>query len=180
MPHRLLILKRFGLASARSPGVRHISFCAQPPDLPSWLYVCLQGFGLFCSLTRHLALYQVSVRRLVRFAAPLPSPQPRGFRLAVRCTWRQIPVTGLSPVRCVPCLTHQKARSRLSGLWRAAIHPRLNGEQGSWSILSESSFAHSVGVFWPEDKNSPKIPETGQFPGSKLHFDMACGSLLFQ
>ena len=106
--HRLLILKLLGISSARSLGVRHTSFTAQPPDLPSWRYVCLLGFGLYCNLTRHLALYQVSVRRLDRFATPLPSPQPHGFRLAVRYTWRQIPVIGLSPTRCVPCPTHNK------------------------------------------------------------------------
>ena len=104
--HRLLILKLLGISSARSLGVRHTSFTAQPPDLPSWRYVCLLGFGLLCNLTRHLALYQVSVRRLNRFATPLPSPQPHGFRLAVRYTWRQIPVVGLSPTRCAPCPTH--------------------------------------------------------------------------
>lgn len=106
--HRLLILKLLGISSARSLGVRHTSFTAQPPDLPSWRYVCLLGFGLLCNLTRHLALYQVSVRRLNRFATPLPSPQPHGFRLAVRYTWRQIPVVGLSPTRCAPCPTHIK------------------------------------------------------------------------
>ena len=107
--HRLLILKLLGISSARSLGVRHTSFTAQPPDLPSWRYVCLLGFGLLCNLTRHLALYQVSVRRLNRFATPLPSPQPHGFRLAVRYTWRQIPVVGLSPTRCAPCPTHKKS-----------------------------------------------------------------------
>ena len=106
--HRLLILKLLGISSARSLGVRHTSFTAQPPDLPSWRYVCLLGFGLYCNLTRHLALYQVSVRRLDSFATPLPSPQPHGFRLAVRYTWRQIPVIGLSPTRCAPCPTHNK------------------------------------------------------------------------
>ena len=108
--HRLLILKLLGISSARSLGVRHTSFTAQPPDLPSWRYVCLLGFGLYCNLTRHLALYQVSVRRLDSFATPLPSPQPHGFRLAVRYTWRQIPVIGLSPTRCAPCPTHNKKR----------------------------------------------------------------------
>lgn len=103
-----LFLKLIGLTSARSLGVRHTSFSAQPPDLPSWFYVCLLGFGLCCNLTRHLALYQVSVRRLVRLATPLLPSQPRGFRLAVHYTWRQIPVTGLSPARCASCPTHNK------------------------------------------------------------------------
>ena len=106
--HRLLILKLLGISSARSLGVRHTSFTAQPPDLPSWRYVCLLGFGLYCNLTRHLALYQVSVRRLDSFATPLPSPRPHGLRLAVRYTWRQIPVIGLSPTRCAPCPTHNQ------------------------------------------------------------------------
>ena len=108
--HRLLILKLLGISSARSLGVRHTSFTAQPPDLPSWRYVCLLGFGLLCNLTRHLALYQVSVRRLDSFATPLPSPRPHGLRLAVCYTWRQIPVAGLSPTRCVSCPTHIKSR----------------------------------------------------------------------
>ena len=54
------------------PGVRHTSFVRQPPDLPSRLYVYPLGFGLCCNLTRRLALYQVSVRRLLDFATPLP------------------------------------------------------------------------------------------------------------
>lgn len=107
-----LFLKLIGLTSARSLGVRHTSFSAQPPDLPSWFYVCLLGFGLCCNLTRHLALYQVSVRRLVRLATPLLPSQPRGFRLAVHYTWRQIPVTGLSPARCASCPTHNKKNGR--------------------------------------------------------------------
>ena len=106
--HRLLILKLLGISSARSLGVRHTSFTVQPFDLSSWRYVCLLGFGLLRNLTRHLALYQVSVRRLDRFATPLPSPRPHGLRLAVCYTWRQIPVAGLSPTRCVSCPTHVK------------------------------------------------------------------------
>lgn len=114
-----LFLKLIGLTSARSLGVRHTSFSAQPPDLPSWFYVCLLGFGLCCNLTRHLALYQVSVRRLVRLATPLLPSQPRGFRLAVHYTWRQIPVTGLSPARCASCPTHNKKRAAdCSSFWR--------------------------------------------------------------
>ena len=108
--HRLLILKLLGISSARSLGVRHTSFTAQPFDLPSWRYVCLLGFGLLCNLTRHLALYQVSVRRLNRFATPLPSPRLHGLRLAVCYTWRQILVVGLSPTRCAPCPTHNKKK----------------------------------------------------------------------
>ena len=56
------------------PGVRHDSFTAQPLDLPSRFYVYLLGFGLCCNLTHRLALYPVSVRRLVGFATPLPPP----------------------------------------------------------------------------------------------------------
>lgn len=92
----------------RSLWVRYTSFTVQPFDLSSWRYVCLLGFGLYSNLTRHLALYQVSVRRLDRFATPLPSPRPHGLRLAVCYTWRQIPVVGLSPTRCAPCPTHIK------------------------------------------------------------------------
>lgn len=109
-----LFLKLIGLTSARSLGVRHTSFSAQPPDLPSWFYVCLLGFGLCCNLTRHLALYQVSVRRLVRLATPLLPSQPRGFRLAVHYTWRQIPVTGLSPARCASCPTHNQSHTTVT------------------------------------------------------------------
>ena len=71
-----------------SPGVRHWSFTAQPPDLPSWLYVYPLGFGLSSNLARHLALYQVSVRRLVGFAYRLPSLSHYCFQLAFRYTWR--------------------------------------------------------------------------------------------
>ena len=56
------------------PGVRHDSFAAQPLDLPSRFYVYLLGFGLCGNLTHRLALYPVSVRRLVGFATPLPPP----------------------------------------------------------------------------------------------------------
>ena len=58
------------------PGVRHTSFVRQPPDLPSRLYVYPLGFGLISNLTRRLALYQVSVRRLLDFATPLPPLLP--------------------------------------------------------------------------------------------------------
>ena len=57
-----------------SLGVIHISFAPQPLDLLSWLYVYLSDFGLSCNLIHHLALYQVSVRRLKSFATPLPPP----------------------------------------------------------------------------------------------------------
>ena len=43
-------------------------------DLPSWFYVYLLDFGLFSNLIHHLALYQVSVRRLKSFATPLTPP----------------------------------------------------------------------------------------------------------
>lgn len=56
------------------PGVRHDSFTAQPLDLPLRFYVYLLGFGFSCNLTHRLALYPVSVRRLVGFATPLPPP----------------------------------------------------------------------------------------------------------
>ena len=58
------------------PGVRHSSFAAQPPDLLLRLYVYPLGFGLPGNLTRRLALYPVSVRRLAGFATPLPPPTP--------------------------------------------------------------------------------------------------------
>ena len=58
------------------PGVRHSSFAAQPPDLLLRLYVYPLGFGLYGNLTRRLALYPVSVRRLAGFATPLPPPTP--------------------------------------------------------------------------------------------------------
>ena len=56
------------------PGVRHNSFAAQPPDLLLRFYVYLSGFGFICNLTHRLALYPVSVRRLLGFATPLPPP----------------------------------------------------------------------------------------------------------
>ena len=58
------------------PRVRLSSFAAQPPDLLLRLYVYLLGFGLLGNLTRRLALYPVSVRRLAGFATPLPPPTP--------------------------------------------------------------------------------------------------------
>ena len=74
--------------------VRHISFAPQPLDLLSWFYVYLSDFGLNCNLIHHLALYQVSVRRLKSFATPLPSPLTLllkacgSLRLAVTtCGW---------------------------------------------------------------------------------------------
>lgn len=127
-----LFLKLIGLTSARSLGVRHTSFSAQPPDLPSWFYVCLLGFGLCCNLTRHLALYQVSVRRLVRLATPLLPSQPRGFRLAVHYTWRQIPVTGLSPARCASCPTHNKNPGCTPGV--SFRHPPDDGTAGAYRV----------------------------------------------
>ena len=71
--HSLFFALGFFFASLTGPpGVRHTSFVRQPPDLPSRLYVYPLGFGLLCNLTRRLALYQVSVRRLLDFATPLP------------------------------------------------------------------------------------------------------------
>ena len=72
------------------PGVRLDSFAAQPPDLLAWLYVYLLGFGLFGNLTRHLALYPVSVRRLLGFATLLPPPPPL---LSVACSSLRLAVT---------------------------------------------------------------------------------------
>ena len=57
------------------PGVRHSSFLAQPPDLLLRFYAYLSGFGLFGNPTHRLALYPVSVRRLLEFATPFPSPR---------------------------------------------------------------------------------------------------------
>ena len=54
------------------PGVRHNSFTAQPPDLLLRFYVYPLGFGLLRTLAHRLALYPVSVRRLLGFATPLP------------------------------------------------------------------------------------------------------------
>ena len=54
------------------PGVRLNSFAAQPPDLLLRFYVYLLGFGLLSILTHRLALYPISVRRLLGFATPLP------------------------------------------------------------------------------------------------------------
>lgn len=90
----------------RPPRVRHKSFTAQPLDLLSWRYVYLLGFDLLSNLTRHLASYPVSVRRLNGFATPLPPPKHYCLRLVVRYTWRYIPVTGLLPARTVPCPAH--------------------------------------------------------------------------
>ena len=48
------------------------SFAAQPPDLLLRFYVYLSGFGLNGILAHRLALYPISVRRLLGFATPLP------------------------------------------------------------------------------------------------------------
>lgn len=138
-----LFLKLIGLTSARSLGVRHTSFSAQPPDLPSWFYVCLLGFGLCCNLTRHLALYQVSVRRLVRLATPLLPSQPRGFRLAVHYTWRQIPVTGLSPARCASCPTHSKKEPGM----RLPAGGQLTASNVTFSVSPVLSFSRIMGEY---------------------------------
>ena len=138
-----LFLKLIGLTSARSLGVRHTSFSAQPPDLPSWFYVCLLGFGLCCNLTRHLALYQVSVRRLVRLATPLLPSQPRGFRLAVHYTWRQIPVTGLSPARCASCPTHNKKEPGM----RLPAGGQLTASNVTFSVSPVLSFSRIMGEY---------------------------------
>ena len=54
------------------PGVRHNPFAAQPPDLLLRSYVYPLGFGLLSNLAHRLALYPVSVRRLLGFTTPLP------------------------------------------------------------------------------------------------------------
>ena len=72
------------------PGVRRSSFAAQPPDLLLRFYVYLSGFGLSGTLTHRLALYPVSVRRLLGFATPLPPPQPL---LATACGSLHLAVT---------------------------------------------------------------------------------------
>lgn len=46
----------------------------QSLDLLLWFYVYLSAFSLLCSHVHHLTLYQVSIRRLVRFATPFPPP----------------------------------------------------------------------------------------------------------
>ena len=87
-------------------GVIHISFIPQPLDLLSWFYVHLLDFGLLCNLIHHLALYQVSVRRLKDFATPLP---PLLVLLPTACGSLRLamtPATRLSLVRYVPCPTH--------------------------------------------------------------------------
>ena len=72
--HSLFSHSAFFASLTGPPGVRHTSFVRQPPDLPSRLYVYPLGIGLDGNLTRRLALYQVSVRRLLDFATPASSP----------------------------------------------------------------------------------------------------------
>ena len=86
------------------PKVRYNSFVTQPLDLLSWFYVYLLDFDLFGNLIHHLAF----VRRLVDFATPLSPPRHYCCRLALRYTWRYIPVSGLTPERNSPYLAHQK------------------------------------------------------------------------
>ena len=66
-----------GISICRFHELSHIPFSllSQVPDLLFWFYVYLLGFDLYCNLTHHLALYQVSVRNLERIATPLPSPK---------------------------------------------------------------------------------------------------------
>ena len=68
----LSALASFFASLTGPPGVRHNSFAAQPPDLLLRFYVYLSGFGLYSNLALRLALYPVSVRRLLGFATPLP------------------------------------------------------------------------------------------------------------
>ena len=68
----LSALASFFTSLTGPPGVRHISFAAQPPDLLLRFYVYLSGFGFSGNLTLRLAFYPVSVRRLAGFATPLP------------------------------------------------------------------------------------------------------------
>ena len=88
--HSLFSHSAFFASLTGPPGVKHDSFTAKPPDLPSRLYVYPLGFGLCSNLTHRLALYPVSVRRLLDFATPLP-PLPASppaacgsLRLAVK------------------------------------------------------------------------------------------------
>ncbi len=69
----LSALASFFASLTGPPGVSHSSFAAQPPDLLLRSYVYLSVFGLICTLTHRLALYPVSLRRLLGFATPLPS-----------------------------------------------------------------------------------------------------------
>lgn len=92
--HKLFIAREYTLDGAL--GVRH-----QPSDsTTSWFtvlgrYVYHSDFDLLCSLVHsHLALYQVSVRRLVSLATRLPpslsllATTCRSLRLAVNtCGW---------------------------------------------------------------------------------------------
>ena len=87
-------------------GVIHISFIPQPLDLLAWFYVHPLDFGLSSNLIHHLALYQVSVRRLEDFAIPLP---PLLTLLSTACGSLRLvmtPATRLSLVRYAPCPTH--------------------------------------------------------------------------
>ena len=68
----LSALASFFASLTGPPGVRLSSFAAQPPDLLLRFYVYPLGFGLLCTLAHRLALYPVSVRRLLGFATPLP------------------------------------------------------------------------------------------------------------
>ena len=101
----------------RPPKVRSNSFVTQPLDLLSWFYVYLLDFDLFCNLIHHLASYPVSVRRLVDFATPHSLPRYYCCRLALRYTWRKIPVTGLSPEKnCTILGTRKKTPPNLNVL----------------------------------------------------------------
>ena len=74
---RLLSASASFIASLTGPpGVSHNSFAAQPPDLLLRFYVYLSDFGLHSILIHRLALYPVSVRRLLGFATPLPPLLP--------------------------------------------------------------------------------------------------------
>ena len=75
-PHNLLSSFPKGIASPPSP------------DLPFGLYVYLWDLTCIAVSSTLLALYQISVRGRERIATPLPSSQPRGFRLVVHYTWR--------------------------------------------------------------------------------------------
>ena len=87
-PRYELFIARTYCTLPRPPRVRCKSFTAQPLDLLSLRCVYLLGFDLLRNLTRHLASYPVSVRRLNGFVTPLPPPKHCCLRLVVRYTWR--------------------------------------------------------------------------------------------
>ena len=100
------------------PGVRHNSFAAQPPDLLLRFYVYLSGFGLNGNLALRLALYPVSVRRLLGFATPLP---PLLSLLTAACGSLHLAVTTrggtFTRKNCAMPGTHPKGQPRRAALF---------------------------------------------------------------